>query len=278
MTTPDTAHSTEPRNNAHRHAFRVQRALGQLGPGPHKLDDIRLATHMKRTTVHKILQSAVAAGVARQVGHGMYELADEPGYSAIATEINAAARAALYGLAQSTGDLVTLHARLYLGSLRQMCVAVVEHDKIQPPTLIRLQDPRRLPPAPLQLGASGHAMLASLPLRLIARNLLSPLDAPTGSLWREKLADTPSRIADRGYARTVSTDGWETLASPLLSAGTVTGAIAVTFRGGGDRGTDSRSVRLRAAADIIQFHLDDATYPNTGFERSTGGKSEEVAI
>lgn len=250
----------KPPDDAYRRAFRVRHALARLGPGPHKLDEIRLASHMKRSTLHKILQSAVAAGTARHIGHGMYELADEPGYSTIAIGINAAAREALQGLAQSTSSFATLHARLYIGSLRHMCVELAESNETRHPTATRPQDPRKLPPAPLQLGATGHAILANLPPRLIARTLLRPPDTPSGRLWREHLNDTPGQIAAQGYARSVSADGWETLAAPLLAAETVTGAIAITFPAGSDAGLDSPIVPLLTAADIVQFQLDDATY------------------
>ena len=261
ITTSSATYDTQTGEDAYGRAFRVRRALVQLGPGPHKLDDIRIAAHMKRSTVHRILQSAIAVGVVRQIHRGMYMVADDPGHMMPSIGINAAARDALHALHEATGELVTLHAVLYIGSPRHGCVASTLGADQRLNTLMQQQDPRRLAPAPLPLGASGHAILANLPPRLLARALTGAPAVPSGRLWREQLDNTPNEIIDQGYARAVSADGWETLATPLLGGGTVTGALALTFPAGETNSPRSRSIRLQATADLVQLHLEGTASP-----------------
>lgn len=239
-------------------AFRTRRALRRLGPGPHQLKVIIRSTGMSRSTVHRILKSGVSEGEFRQDDRGLYELEQDPGTPVPQLTISEPAWDALHILHEATGDLVTFHTLWFAGVPHQACPVAIDGGRPSLSALMAAQDPRIHGPSSILLGAAGHAMLAHLPPRLAARVLASPPREPYGPLWREPLLDAPEQIVARGYARSASPDGWETLSAPLLSAGMVTGALSLTYQGETEPAHRSRAMHLQAHADYLQVLLDDS--------------------
>lgn len=244
--------------DAYGRAFLTLRAMMRVGPGPQRLGAITRSAGLGRSTVHRILQSGVEVGMIRQEGRGVYQVTQDTGTPVPQIAISEPTWNALQLLHEATGDLVTLHAVWFVGAPHQACLAVIDGGRPALMGLTGVRDPRTHGPSSLLLGAAGHAMLAHLPPRLSARVMASPPEEPHGSLWREPLVDAPEQIVGRGYARCTSPEGWDTLAVPLLTAGTVTGAVSLTYSSNDESAYRSRAMHLQATADLLQVLLDDS--------------------
>ncbi|WP_157436648.1 hypothetical protein [Actinospica robiniae] len=234
--------------------------LRSLGAGPHALHELKEVTQLPSSTLCKIMASAIALGVVRKHGRGYYEPcgpaplghvfvpADE---AAQRLGIPRAAWSALVSLQEFTGDLVALHCLIWNGLPYHLCtVAVTGADPALEALLVRC-DPRSA--RPLTSGAVGHAMRAALRPR--ARQLAGGIEEKRGALWSESPAEPLESTCERGYARTVSTDGYETLAVAQLGHGEVCGALSVTCAAG-VKASEDRAAKLLKAVDYVQALLE----------------------
>ncbi|MBR7825846.1 hypothetical protein KDK95_05960 [Actinospica sp. MGRD01-02] len=245
-------------------AFQVLAGLDSLGPGTHELREIsETVPQLHPSTLVRVLMTGTETDTFRRQGRGVYEFGTwhEPGArfapAGAGGKLEGAARLALDALCEQTAAIVMLHGTWTRGTIRYFSERASTGGRRELDVLLAERGVARRGATSLLLGAPGHAILAWLAPHVaeqIRRG--SPL-APYGALWSEPLREDLAQIVNRGYARTVSPDGWETLATPLLSAAHVMGALSLTFPAGQPPQRHAELARaLQATGPFVQTLLE----------------------
>ncbi|MEE4493077.1 helix-turn-helix domain-containing protein [Streptomyces sp. BE230] len=189
-------------------AFRVLGAMRSMGPGTHSLNAIVGRSELSRSTVQRIMQSALREGLITQMGHGRYALSlvreGRPG----AVDVRSASpetRQDMHSLRESLGMTICLHAALLVDIPLQTCIEWCRGPQGAPvevsPGTVR----------PLTVDAVGRVILAHL------GNGCDP--------------DDLRRVRARGYSVTVGpTSDHLMVAAPLLQGDVPIGALSVIGR------------------------------------------------
>jgi DNA-binding IclR family transcriptional regulator len=243
--------------------FQVQHSLDSLGPGVHELREIgEKVPQLNPSTLVKILITGTETDTFRRQGRGMYEFGSwhEPPCAVVCSvggRLEGAARLALDALREQTGAIAMLHGTWTRGTTRYFCDSTSTGGRPEFELLLAEHGIERRGATSLLLGAAGHAILAWLAPHSAERIRQGSPRAALGALWSEPLREDLAAIVNRGYAQSVSPDGWETLATPLLSAAQVTGAVSITFRTGQPPERHAALVRaLSSTAPFIQTLLE----------------------
>lgn len=216
-------------------AFRIQNGLDRLGPGTHELHEIsETVPQLHPSTVVRILMTGTETDTFRRQGRGVYEFGrwHRPGPAVPGAgaggKLEGAARLALDALSEQTGAIATLHGMWTRGTTRYFSEPPSTCARPEFELLLAERDFAHRGTVSLLLGAAGHAILAWLAPHAADQIRRGPRGS-FGGLWSEPLREDLGQIVNRGYARAVSPDGWETIATPLLSAAQVTGALSLTY-------------------------------------------------
>ncbi|WP_079036419.1 MULTISPECIES: helix-turn-helix domain-containing protein [Streptomyces] len=211
-------------------AFRLLRALHELGPGAHALDTLTRLTGLARSTTHRILQSAVREGAVLQCGYGRYRLARHAAppsgqlpHLPVSLEIVGAELAAL---CHRAGRAAFLHVPVMLRPPLRVslwCSHAPGADPVPAPT-----DGDRaglLFRAPLHTDAAGLVLLANLP----------------GAAPEQAGLE---RIRALGHARTPSPlPGWDLVSAPVRRGAATVASVSLLIR----RSETKQSHKLEAA-------------------------------
>ncbi|MGW7055064.1 helix-turn-helix domain-containing protein [Streptomyces sp. NPDC054887] len=204
---PALLHGSDERERVSDRAFRVLGAMRELGSGPHSLRSIISRSGLSRSTVQRLIHSAMKNGVIWQPRHGHYALTEHQTGKDLPHQLAttpAEARHLLGILHTHTGHTAALHATVLADVPVQMCVGRVQSPGATP------AQPAIGQPRALEADAAGHAILAYLDL---------PHPRP-----QERHV-----IRRRGWA--VSSDparGARMLAAPILRFGIPVGSLSIT--------------------------------------------------
>jgi len=244
--------------------FQVQRGLDRLGPGTHELREIsEKVPQLHPSTLVKILITGTETDTFRRQGRGMYEFgawhqpATRPAATGAGGSLEGAALLALDALCEQTGALAMLHGTWTRGTTLHFIDHASTGGQLEFELLLAEHGIEQRGVTSLLLGAAGHAVLAWLAPHAAGQIRRGSPRTPFGALWSEPLREDLDHIVNRGYAQTVSPDGWETLATPLLSAAQVTGALSLTFPTGRSPERHAALARtLQATGPFIQTLLE----------------------
>ncbi|WP_405493547.1 helix-turn-helix domain-containing protein [Streptomyces sp. NBC_00096] len=205
-------------------AFRVLKAMRDLGNGPHSLRSIIGRTELSRSTVQRLIQSGMKNEVIWQPRHGYYALtenrekADPHPWQCVPASASTPGRHALGFLAEQSGHTAGLHAAVLTDVPVQVCVGCLDSPNgvSQRTSLGR--------PRPLAENAAGLAILAHL-------GLPHPRPGERHAIRFRGWASSPGPAPDS-----------QMIAVPLLRFGLPVGALSITS------GTDE--IRGRLAAHV----------------------------
>ncbi|MFG1988072.1 MULTISPECIES: helix-turn-helix domain-containing protein [Streptomyces] len=203
--------ATAPTRNGERvsdRAFRVLGAMRNMGPGAHSLNAIVCRSELSRSTVQRIMQSALREGLITQMGHGRYALSLTGEARPVTVDVRSASpetRQEMLSLREKLGMTICLHAALLVDTPVQTCVEWCRGPQGAPveasPGTVR----------PLTADAAGKVILAHL------GNGCDPGDF--------------RRVRTCGYSVTVGpTPDHLMVAAPLLQGDIPIGAISVIGR------------------------------------------------